>query len=291
MISIAMATFNGERYIKEQIDSILSQSISNIELIICDDMSTDKTIDIIKSFDDSRIKLYINEFRLGVSRNFEKAISLCTGDYFALADQDDIWVNNKLEIQLNKYKYLREYNKQKPLLIYHDLTLIDATGNITDQSLWQKLNFKNKNSIPHKILINIHTGCTFFFDKVSRDYYLPLLSYDLLHDHQIAIITFLQGELYPLEQQLVRFRRHNSNETSTESFTIKNRISKFFKELFNETYLIHEIKFAGKLLIYLKEELTQSQIKEIKFINSLQKKPVIFKKLYTIYLNNFYFKK
>ena len=102
MISIAMATYNGEKYLREQLDSILSQTITDWELIVCDDCSKDTTVGILKSYQrkDGRVKIFVNEKNLGFKKNFEKAIGLCSGDYIALADQDDIWHDNHLEVLL-----------------------------------------------------------------------------------------------------------------------------------------------------------------------------------------------
>ena len=104
MISIALASYNGENYIREQLDSILLQSISDFELIICDDCSTDNTYQILEEYKarDSRIHIYRNEQNLGFKKNFEKAISLCKGEYIALSDQDDIWLVDHLKILLDK---------------------------------------------------------------------------------------------------------------------------------------------------------------------------------------------
>lgn len=104
MISIAMATYNGECYVREQLDSILVQTIGDWELIVCDDGSTDNTLSILRAYakNDSRIKIYQNERNLGFKRNFEKAIDLCQGDYIALCDQDDIWYPNHLEVLYNQ---------------------------------------------------------------------------------------------------------------------------------------------------------------------------------------------
>ena len=119
LVSIAMCSYNGERFIQEQINSILEQSYSNFELIITDDCSSDKTIEIIKNYqaNDTRIKLYQNEVNLGFVKNFEKAISLCTGEYIALADQDDIWTKDKLKTFIE--------NIGENVLIYSDALLID----------------------------------------------------------------------------------------------------------------------------------------------------------------------
>lgn len=102
MISIAMTTYNGENYLREQLDSILAQSVSDFELVVCDDCSSDSTWQILKEYarKNSRIQIFKNETNLGFKKNFEKAISLCKGDYIALSDQDDIWKCNHLEVLL-----------------------------------------------------------------------------------------------------------------------------------------------------------------------------------------------
>jgi glycosyltransferase involved in cell wall biosynthesis len=104
MISIALASYNGSKYIREQLDSILAQTYQDFELIISDDCSTDGTWQILEEYasKDNRIRIFENETNLGFKNNFEKAISLCNGEYIALSDQDDIWCQNHLELLLNK---------------------------------------------------------------------------------------------------------------------------------------------------------------------------------------------
>ena len=94
-----MTTYNGEKYLREQIDSILNQTYKDIELVICDDGSTDSTREILKEYEakDKRVRIFFNETNLGFKKNFEKAASLCRGDYIAFSDQDDIWLPFKLE--------------------------------------------------------------------------------------------------------------------------------------------------------------------------------------------------
>jgi len=104
MISVCMATFNGEKYIKEQINSILIQLDYKDELIISDDGSTDKTMEIIHKFDDKRIKLFENKNMHGYAHNFENALKQATGDYIFFSDQDDVWLPNKVEIMLPHLK-------------------------------------------------------------------------------------------------------------------------------------------------------------------------------------------
>ena len=100
MISIVLATYNGARYIREQIDSVLAQTIQDFELVVCDDGSTDDTVSILRDYalKDKRIHVYVNDHNLGFKKNFENAISKSIGDYVALCDQDDIWLPDHLEI-------------------------------------------------------------------------------------------------------------------------------------------------------------------------------------------------
>ena len=101
MIGIAMTTYNGEKYLKEQIDSILNQTVSDFELIVCDDVSSDSTMDILNGYaaKDSRVHVFRNEENLGFLKNFEKAIRICLDpEYVALSDQDDVWTENHLEV-------------------------------------------------------------------------------------------------------------------------------------------------------------------------------------------------
>lgn len=106
LISVALCTYNGEKYIKEQLDSIVGQSYKKLEIIIVDDVSTDRTFEIVSAFSesDSRIKCYKNDVNLGFNKNFEKAITLTTGEYIAISDQDDVWLPDKLQLLLDHIK-------------------------------------------------------------------------------------------------------------------------------------------------------------------------------------------
>ena len=99
-ISVCMATYNGEKYIKEQLESIISQLDENDEVIVSDDHSTDRTLDIVKDLKDSRIKIFLNKNKKGLTYNFENAIKQAKGNYIFLSDQDDVWLPNKIALSL-----------------------------------------------------------------------------------------------------------------------------------------------------------------------------------------------
>lgn len=124
-ISVAMTTFNGERYLREQLDSIYSQTRVPDEVVVVDDCSVDNTSTILQEYHQSKgLTDFVNDKNLGVNKNFEKAISLCTGDYIAISDQDDIWFKNKLELS---YLKLKEIENDEPSSV--------SSGNITSVRL------------------------------------------------------------------------------------------------------------------------------------------------------------
>ena len=128
--SVVMATYNGEKYIKEQIDSILKNMNDCDELIISDDGSTDNTIKLINEYQDKRIKL-INGPRKGVKQNFANAIENATGKYIFLSDQDDIWMENKMRL------VLEEFEKNNVTVVIHDAEVIDENFKVTIPSFFE----------------------------------------------------------------------------------------------------------------------------------------------------------
>lgn len=205
-VSIAMATYNGEKFLCQQLDSILSQTYKNLEVIICDDCSTDSTCTILKLYSqkDDRIKLFFNEKNLGLVKNFEKALSLCTGEYIALGDQDDIWENNKIACLIESI--------EGSLLIHSDALLINNDGIVINTS-YSTYSQKNLNKNIHSYLLeNNVTGCTALFSNKLLKYALPFPENILVHDWWLALCAYKHGAITYLDQPLIRYRQHESNQ-------------------------------------------------------------------------------
>lgn len=273
MISIALACYNGEEFIKDQIFSILNQSVKDLELIICDDKSTDNTINIIQNINDNRIKLHLNNSQLGVVKNFEKAISLCSGDYIALSDQDDVWFEKKLEKQLNQYIIEREKYPSGPILLYHDLILVDKDLRLLEDSFWKLYKISNF-SLSKNLFDNHITGCTTFFDKSTSKYFLPFISAEILHDHSMSIITNCFGKNIEMKDKLIKFRRHQNNSTST------NKELNIFKRLFKDNQYEKEIKFAKEFYSINKKRLNPKQQHTFEKFIKLENKNQLLIKFY-----------
>lgn len=239
LISIAMATYNGERFLAQQLESIVSQSYKNIEVVICDDGSTDQTLKIIQAYCDKYpfIKLYHNRQKLGFVKNFEKAISLCSGDYIALSDQDDIWIKEKLALQM---KYMHKMEKDHPnsmVMVHSDLKMIDQNGNMIVNSYFKH---KKYHLLSSKDLGHIFGPCgvmgnTIMINKRLKEMILPFPEAVKFHDYWIAVVNELLGHRATIEKSLVKYRIHDHNTSNTSQKLENTHLS--FKFL---TSFIHQ---------------------------------------------------
>lgn len=215
-ISVAMATYNGEKYIKEQIDTILNNLQENDELIISDDGSTDKTLDIIKSVDDERIKI-IKGPQKGLKKNFANAIANTTGDYIFLSDQDDIWFENKVE------KVYECFINNDYILIQHDAIVVDSNNNVLFESFARHR--KVRTGIIRNLIKNSYHGCCIAFKRELIKEILPIPDNVYLHDQWIGMVAELNGKTYFFNKKLMKYRRHEENTSSFKHLPIKNMIS------------------------------------------------------------------
>jgi glycosyltransferase involved in cell wall biosynthesis len=209
-ISVCMATYNGATFVREQIDSILSQIGLNDELIICDDCSTDNTIGIIRSYQDSRIKLFINETNLRHVKNFERAMGLATGDLIALTDQDDVWYPDRLKTM--KIALLSNENAN---LVVSNFDFIDSSSNFTGK--FNLLTQKPESGIGRIFAILLakghYYGCTFLMTKKLALQSLPFPDAVQSHDLWIGMIANTIGKTIHLEEPTLARRIHETNVT------------------------------------------------------------------------------
>lgn len=203
-ISVCMATYNGEKYILEQINSILFQLKDTDELVISDDGSTDATIEIIKKKDDPRIKLYCNNAH-NFTKNFENAISKATGEIIFLCDQDDIWLDNKVEVMT---KYLSDYD-----LVVSNATIVDGDRNKIMDEYFKYSNVKQ--GFIYNLLYTRYIGACMAFKRTILNKVLPFPNNRLIpHDYWIACVCELYYDTFLLTEPLIEYRRHESNASS-----------------------------------------------------------------------------
>ena len=214
-ISVCMATYNGELFVAEQISSILSQLNHNDELIIVDDCSSDKTIDIINSFNDKRIILIVNNHNIGVNKSFSSSILLSTGDYIFLSDQDDVWIEGRIEMMIN---HLVE---SKVDLLTSNFKWIDQLGNSTYVKFDGFSSLQSNSFIKNIFDIFIgktnYFGCAMLFTKNLVRYIAPFPGFIESHDLWIAKAGNLYRSQVHLDGISFHKRIHKNNATSTTS--------------------------------------------------------------------------
>ena len=199
MISICLATYNGEKYIREQLDSILSQIAPDDEVIISDDGSTDATIDIIKSLRDCRIKIFFNGGKHGFKFNFENALKNAKGDYIFMSDQDDVWFPNKYQIMC---RYLKEYD-----MIHHNSELTDGQLKAMGKDLYTTCD--NRSGFFHNLKKNTYYGSHMAFRSSLLKNILPFpRTLEIGHDVWIGFVGQTIGDVFFTEEKLMYYRRH-----------------------------------------------------------------------------------
>jgi len=232
-ISVVVCTYNGEKFIKEQLKSILEQSLKPNEIIICDDKSKDNTVIEAKKilkFYDVPYRIEINKENLGVVKNFEKAIDLTTGDVIFLSDQDDIWNKKKIELTI------KEFDKDKScVMVFSDAKLVNEKREKIGANLWETLNFsieqfKNNNFL--SILLNrcVVTGATMAIKRELFDKTKPFQSF-WIHDGWLAINAPLYGSIKAIEKPLIEYRQHNNNVIGAVKQNSFARLKKYLKNI------------------------------------------------------------
>lgn len=207
LVSIALCTYNGERFLREQLDSIINQTYSEIELIAVDDCSTDNTVAILEEYAQkfAFVKAFKNEVNLGYIRNFEKAMRLCSGNLIALSDQDDIWDLNKIE------KLTSAIGNN--LLIYHDSEFIDQDGYRLNRKMSDIMNLYRGDEPEVFIFFNCISGHSILMKRELIDEVLPFPN-AYFHDWWIAYVATNLGNIDFLNETLVKYRQHEKADTN-----------------------------------------------------------------------------
>jgi glycosyltransferase involved in cell wall biosynthesis len=215
-ISVALCTYNGERFLPQQLASIAKQTRPPDELVVCDDRSTDRTVALLREFAASSpypVRIFENEHNLGYAANFERAIRLCEGDLIALSDQDDIWYPIRLERSEKEFAAHPQAG-----LVFSDADVINDSNELAGPTLWQRLGFAGKRAQDlldgHYVVLAKHrfvTGATVMFRAALRDRLLPIGD-GWIHDEWIALIAAAFSDLRPIDQPLIRYRIHDSQE-------------------------------------------------------------------------------
>lgn len=241
MVAILLCTFNGETYLKAQLDSLFSQTYKKIKVFVHDDGSEDMTLSIIQQYE----KKYPNKICVvddltkhrGAGASFMWLLNNVNSEYYMFCDQDDVWLSTKIENTLKKMKDVELSYPNTPVLIHTDLVVVDSSLNEVCASYWNYKGFKVDVS-KHKQYLgfgNIVTGCTMLINQKVKEFVFPYNT-DLLHDYWIALNVAKNGIIDNLKQQTILYRQHGRNEAGVGLKYMKRHISidVFFVELKDE---------------------------------------------------------
>lgn len=289
-ISVAVCTYNGELYIKEQIDSIIHQSIPVDEIIVCDDCSSDSTIAILKQCaecSDIPIHIHINPTNLGVSRNFERAMSLCSGDIIFFSDQDDIWNNDKV-------KEVCSYFDLHPNIsvVFTNAHLIDEYGRLNESyDLWDCVGFDRKlrrcfdrHFEIETFFLNKATGATMALRNTKLPSFSSFCDNQLIyHDYCLCLWAIDHNGLGYIDKKLMKYRTHSGQKSGIKFPYQEPRIYYHQYRLINivpDEFPFHNPSVIEHLEFYKKRKVYKVQDCIIHFL--------FYLKIYRLEALNFY---
>ena len=249
MISILLASYNGGKYITEQIDSLLAQTNLDFKLFIRDDKSTDNTYEIISEYAQKypgKIFASQNERNSGGAKhNFIKMMIEHKNDYVMLCDQDDIWLPDKIEISLAKIREMETmHGKETPLLVHTDLHVVNERLKTISPSFKAAMNADySKTRLRNQIIQNTLTGCTAIYNRALSDLVTETPQYMIMHDWWLMLITAAFGKATALDEQTVLYRQHGNNDTGAKDVrTLRYKIDKLLhgkevRKALSDTYM------------------------------------------------------
>lgn len=232
-IAVLLSTYNGEKYVDELIESILNQSYTHFHIFIRDDNSTDSTYQKLEDHykNNRNITLLKASHNIGANLSFSELISIALKDneydFFMFADQDDVWLKDKIMIS---YKLICQSNEQIPALAHTDMYITDENLKVLSKSLWKYQSINPENCSFNRLLIqNVITGCSTIVNKALAIKAAPIPNDSIMHDWWLGLLASSLGEINYSKQPTLYYRQHNFNTIGAKKFNIKYILMNIFK--------------------------------------------------------------
>lgn len=304
-IDILMAVYNSEKYISEQLQSIINQTYKDYHLYICDDVSTDSTINILSEYKlqyNNLITVLKNDINMGAKYNFSHMFQNSQADYIMFSDHDDVWLNNKIEITYNKMQELeKQYSKNTPILIFTDKFVTDDKLNIISKSHTKNEKFNIHDFSLNRLLMgNVASGCTIMVNSALKKLCGAVNKNAIMHDYWLMLVAAAFGHIEYINTPTMYYRQHGSNQLGAKNNSfisalknmktgkenLKNTVMKNIYQaeaFYNQYYdkLSEKNKFILNEFISLKDKRNISFIKSI--ISNKFYKSGFFKNIGLIY--------
>ena len=268
-VLVLLASYQGERFLAAQLDSLLNQSYTNFRILARDDGSKDNTKVILENYTTrfpDKITIIPSEARLGVTGNFNALLEQADADVIFFCDQDDVWEQDKIKWTLEKF----QEDLKTPLLVHTDLQIVDENLNQTHPSFW-----KYSSLDPHqgnrfnRILVQNHaTGCTMAINRSLKDLVCPIPKEAMMHDWWISLVASACGKIEALERQTIRYRQHANNTLGARHIGFAAGLKKLFQFLKTPEMNTEEAVLRGKQAAILHERF--KKIMSSATLNTLQ---------------------
>lgn len=232
-IIILLSIYNGEKYLKQQLDSLKNQTLKDFEIIARDDGSCDDSLDILEQYN---CKILESKNNIGVKASFatllEYALKNSEAEYFMFCDQDDVWNSDKVEKTHEKMQELKKiYGKDALLLVHTDLEVVNENLEILSPSLWKSEHINPKANTLNKLLMqNTITGCTIMINRSLAAKSLSISDKAIMHDWWIGLVASAFGKIGFIEESTMKYRQHAKNDTGAKNYNYKliiNKLKKF----------------------------------------------------------------
>ena len=290
MVSILMATFNGEMYLSAQLDSLFAQTNNDFILYIQDDKSTDSTATIISDYQHKypgRIVFSQLQKNTGSPKhNFLKLMAEIQDDYVMLCDQDDIWEPDKIEITLSKMKLIEEEHPRESVMVFTDLIVVDENLEVINQSFREAMNSDYARTAFNQTLIqNVLTGCTVMYNRsLSEILRNKVPKYCVMHDWWLLLVASAFAKIGHVDKQTILYRQHGRNSVGAKDVrTFSYKLKRFsnvsgIKRAIQETYLQAEsfLEVYGEMITPNQKAVAKSYC-EIPHINKLSRWLTVWK--------------
>lgn len=237
MVTILLATYNGEDYLKAQLESIAAQTYENWQLVAGDDGSTDHTLDILEDFKEkypNQVTIIKNDPPTGSAKdNFINLLRNSYGPHFMFCDQDDVWKSDKIYLTLQKMEALEtRYGTNTPILVHTDLTVSDENLQIIAESFFQYANIPKRIMLNQLMVQNSVTGCTAMINRSLQKYFLqPLpVSKIIMHDYWVALIAKVFGKIGFVNEPTMYYRQHYNNSVGAKNASSPRFLYQRFQE-------------------------------------------------------------
>ena len=230
-IIILLSTYNGSKYLKQQLDSLLSQTNTSFQIIARDDCSADNTLDILKSYN---IKVITSAENLGACGSFsallDYAVHNTNSNYFMFCDQDDVWESDKIEKTLQTMLSTQSINPQIPVLVHTDLQVVGEHLETIQRSFMQFQNIDSSyNGLNNLLIQNTVTCCTVMINRQLAELSTPIPNDVTMHDWWLGIVASQFGLITFLPESTIKYRQHSSNTIGAKGYSFVTIVYKFYK--------------------------------------------------------------